>query len=494
MSLKCPFNKDCHYAHKEEEINPGYQPNLEFLEDITVYDPTINQLDGSLDDMPLNAASASTSRVAYWLLQAPDLRSLAIAQRRRVWAMNSSKAAEINASYRSCKDVIIFFCVRPLRGIYGLARLEGPVPSFNSQADPITPEFPIKWLRSLRLPLRTVAQVKQGNSGMFIGRSSVDGRFESKVGFDMLLTAYRKPAWNWMLEIEKAEANIRIINDAGPGSSLHNEYYPAQGSNPYLQLPADTLFAPEWVDRARMIPNDKGIIVNPKSLLGGIGGKPNALEVASSFYMGNLPGFIFCGTPQIIQEMFERQIFGLPIEMQDVVIHPNVPLFIFDTMAQVMLGIFSAESAITMNMEPTAFVQWMGVGQNGGSPLPLQLRFRNSLEAPPIPIHDAELQTALHGNMAMGKIGVLETRTIANLFARRSPSFQAQMASRIRESGAAGQGFVGSYKPPFKNVETVPIAIHGSLFEIKKKVLGQNASNIIAIIDELASKQTCRIR
>lgn len=68
----------------EDEINEGYQPNTEFLEDSNVYDPTFGQLGSSLDDLPFPTASASTSRCSYFLLQSPDLRSLAIGQRRGV--------------------------------------------------------------------------------------------------------------------------------------------------------------------------------------------------------------------------------------------------------------------------------------------------------------------------------------------------------------------------------------------------------------------------
>jgi hypothetical protein len=38
-------------------------------------------------------------------------------------------------------------------------------------------------------------------TGMFVGRSSADGRFDAKVGLDVLLTAYRKPEWDWTVEL-----------------------------------------------------------------------------------------------------------------------------------------------------------------------------------------------------------------------------------------------------------------------------------------------------
>jgi len=41
------------------------------------------------------------------------------------------------------------------------------------------------------------------------------------------------------------------------------------------------------------------------------------------------------------------------------------------------------------------------------------------------------------------------------------------------------------YQPPFKHNEKVSIDIVGSLYEIKKRLLGTNASKIIKIVDEV---------
>ena len=282
-------------------------------------------------------------------------------------------------------------------------------------------------------------------------------------------------------------------------STLHHEYYPNPGNNAYM-LPPDVLFAPEWIERASLTPNDRGLIVNDRgaNAMGGMSIDSSAM----SFYTGSHPGFIFCATSSIVEEMFSRSLFGLPPAMQDKVnIQPNVPLFIFDTQAQLLLGIFFADSPTNLNIEPAAFSTWMGMGPNGGSPLPVQLHFRIALEVPPVSIQDKELQGLLQGQAPAGQLNNAKTRAIANMFARRSPVFMASVAQKVghggggrTERGPAASGGGNFYKPPFKCVTTVPIEVQGSLFEIKKKLLGTNASHIIQIVDEFGGTQQIRVR
>lgn len=236
-----------------------------------------------------------------------------------------------------------------------MARLANLIPQSTNATSPLTPEFPILWLRSLRLSIRTVAQVKLGASGMFVGRCPTDGRFDSKIGQDMLLTAYRKPAWNWHDELDKAHMNIRLKDISGSSSGMNGvtaEYYPVSGTIPYY-LPRDVLFAQDWIDRAALVPSEKmsgGGGYNKFDRSGG--GKyqqQHQLQAAQSaveFYSGDLPGFVVCAASPVVEEMFRRSVFGLPPQMQDVVIHTNVPLFVFDSQALVMLGIFYADSPV----------------------------------------------------------------------------------------------------------------------------------------------------
>ena len=56
--------------------------------------------------------------------------------------------------------------------------------------------------------MKTMAQMKVGSTGMFVGRTTTDCRFENKVGSEMLHIAYRKPEWHWEAEVEAAEVSM----------------------------------------------------------------------------------------------------------------------------------------------------------------------------------------------------------------------------------------------------------------------------------------------
>lgn len=513
----CPFNNDCHYAHGEDQINEGYQPNVEFLQDGDIYDPTSLKMEDSL-----NLPYPTTSKLSYFILQSPDLRALNIAKQKGIWAIPLRMVAEINAAFRSSDQVILYMCVRPLRGIYGIAKLPNLIPLIPaSNIGPnmhMSVEFPITWLKSFRLSLRTVAQLKLGMTGMFVGRSSADGRFDNKVGLDILATIYRKSEWDWSKEMQKAEANIRIIDPSkggiggvvGGGDTL-GEYYPQliNGLPGSMYLSPDTLFPVDWIERASIVPNEKvgsnisgSTMISNKSFNNKVTTNINTANTMSQipdFYTGSLPGFVFCAITPVIEEMLARRLLGLPFQMKDVVIHPNVPLFIFDSMAQVLLGIFHADSPTSMNIEPSAFIQWLGMGPGGCSPLPIQLRFRIAIEIPPTSIQDPELLVAL-GDASKslgGVLGIIETKNVANLLAKKV-LYKQMLASGALSSNNNNSsnninttlGHLSSssltttttnttsltggkyYQPPFPHNEKVFIDIVGSIYEIKKRLLG----------------------
>jgi uncharacterized membrane protein YgcG len=545
LNATCPFKDECVFAHGELELNEGFQPNAEFLSDHDVYDPTRGQI-----GIPLELPFPTNAKYSYFILQSPDLRSLMIAKRRGVWQVPTRIAPEMNAAFRSYDHVILYFSVRSLRGIYGVGKMLGQVPQ-SLPGSPISPEFPIQWLRSIRISLKTVAQLKLGNSGMFVGRSSTDGRFENRVGLDMLLTAYRKPVWDWTKEVELAERAIRLtVEPAIMNSASYNgEYFPVGGVSAYHILPPDVLFAPDWVERAGLPVNEKGVLITPKQPFqgggGGRGGRDGGFgggggmggggvnqgpdmatiqQLANDFYQGNTPAFIVCASTPIIEEVFSRSMMGLPAQFKDInTIIPGVPLFLFDQQANLMLGIFNATSPVTMNIDANAFSRWAGYGN-----LPVQFMFRQVLECPPIHIQDPELMQAL-GECAqtLGQIGIKETKALAAVFAKRAylanPALipgnrgggrvggmsggQAGGGGRMGQSGgggmAAGSGGAGGaggqtfnvYKPPFKHVDVVPIDIQGSFHEIKRRLLGNNASVIIQLVDEIGvSQRSIKIR
>lgn len=413
----CPSGDECLFAHGEDEVKLGLNANIEFLNDSDIYDPSRGRM-GSTLELPF----PEKSRFSFFMLQSPDLRSLVVSKRRGVWAIPARMAAEVNAAFRHSDHVLLYFCVRPLRGLYGVAKMAGGIPP--SSGGGITSEFPVLWLRTTRIPLSTVAQLKLGSTGMFLGRSTTDGRFDNRVGLELLWTFFRKPMWDWPSEIEIAERNIRLVDK---GISNQSEYYPT-GGRPAYYLPENVLFAPDWIERAGLPVNEKGILINSfhrgnaqgGGFQGGMNG-PVSNPVVPDFYGGLLPGFIACATPPIIEEMFHRMMIGMPLMFKDAPVKPDAPLFIFDTVANMMLGVFLATSELKLNAEPLAFF----------ASLPVQVTFRPAFEGPPVhlPIADPELLQALGESIqTMGLIGIQETKNLVTLFTQRFQ--QSQMRNR----------------------------------------------------------------
>jgi cleavage and polyadenylation specificity factor subunit 4 len=158
-TTSCQYLDGCHYAHGEDQISDTIIQNNDILNDLNIYDPRRNIMNHDRLNLPL----PPNAKVSYFLCQAPDLRCLAMSKRRGVWAVPSKNAAEINAAIRSSDVVVLYFCCRSLKGLYGVAKISGAIPIAMNPNALISPEFPVSWIRTTRVSLRTVAQLKTGN-------------------------------------------------------------------------------------------------------------------------------------------------------------------------------------------------------------------------------------------------------------------------------------------------------------------------------------------
>lgn len=292
----CHFNEGCIFAHGEEELLDGFQS--EQLNDNDVFDPTRFRLDA-----PLVLPFVKQARIAYFLFQAPDLRSLLVSRRRQVWSVSSKLASDINMSLRSYDHVVAYMLVRPLKGVYGVVRIAGPIVPGPAPHPALTPEFPVTWLRSMRVSLRTLAQLKIGTTGVFVGRTVSDAKFESKVGSEIMYIAYRKPEWDWSNpeQFQLAEESLLRLRIAA-GEPLA----------PPLLSP-DALFPLDWPDRMPFAFDRPAGGVSSTSTTGGSGpasfSSSNAAAqpaVQSDFYTLDFPGFMFNASGEVANEVFSR--------------------------------------------------------------------------------------------------------------------------------------------------------------------------------------------
>lgn len=466
----CHFNEECHFAHGEEEIQEGYQSDT--LNDADIFDPTRYRMDA-----PLVLPFPETARISYFLFQSPDLRSLVVSKRRGVWSVPVRLAAEINAAIRAYDHVVAYMSVRPLKGIYGIIKIADlvPPPMPHMLPHPMTTEFRIVWLRTVRISMRTVAQLKIGATGMFVGRTVTDSKFESKVGSEIMYIAYRKQEWDWAEEGQLKQAQ-RTIQHAVP------------------LLPPEILFSSEWIDH--VVSQQMGGDRRPQPWPTAPPPPPPLmhreapLPVPQPHHSGPSHAFLFNASGPVVEEMFGRSMFGLPGHMKDIVIPVGAPLFLLDPLRHVILGVFQAETPLTEQLDPSAFVDWSAPPPRLGPPasvLPLQLRFSLQQEAPPLPAQDPDLLRLVFAERQMvplgGPLSAKEATALAALFAARS--------DKQSQDGPPGS----LYKPPFKHCEVVPIDIPGNLYDIKRRVLGTNGSAVVQISNEVGGTgRAVRIR
>jgi hypothetical protein len=492
----CTYNDSCTYAHGEgTEINDSNQGE-ECADDLVIYDPTR----GNLTARPA-VPYTMQSKVSYFLFQAPDLISLATSKRRGVWAVTVLMADKINAAIKSSPDgVLAFMCIRSFRGVYGVVKITGMIPPARANSQ-ITPEFPVKWFRTCRVALRTIANMKF-NTGMFVGKSPSDGQFDLKDGYDLLLICTRKPAWDW----SQPEELLRAVEGRPSGEIAYRQ--------PALKGEPDKLFDDDWVERmttatvAYMNAYQRNktnlhttAVLGTQDRYGNFTGG----EVSSDYYTGESPGYIFMANNLIIaKEMITKRLFGVPASMADIVIHPGAPLFVCDMQFSNLYGIFTSDTAVSTNIDPTAFCTYPGAPSN----FPIQLRVTVAHECRPIQLIDEDLRaiftTGSKFEFKFGDLSLEITKKLSNLFATRAGLTLGGIGGAIMgltggrmpgRSGAQAPGTVtGMYKPQFKYVDEVPIDIKADIHQIKRLVLGYQAANINKIRDELGDMSCIKIR
>ena len=298
----CPLQSSCNFAHGEGELN--VVGDLEEYNDETIYDPTRGQMTKLPSPLPF---LSSGEKLTYFVLQAPDIRSLVVSRRRSVWLASTKIVNEMNFAVSNNKErVILIFSVRPMKGIYGLATFTSviPIPAETVQN---SIEFEITWLRSFRLSLKVVTLTRAGTGG----RSSLDIRLDKAAGSEIFYLAYRKPEWDWEADRDK------ILNFTAPSNAA---------------LPADVLFLEDF-----LLANKEEVSPSPVSSLPipppprPYRAPPTLLESSSrkvlpflppvlsvppqDYYPGDIPGFIFTAKTYMIPEIFGRFIFALPPQL-----------------------------------------------------------------------------------------------------------------------------------------------------------------------------------
>ena len=111
---------------------------------------------------------------------------------------------------------------------------------------PLSPEFPIEWLRTFRCSLKVIGHLKTVDGGN-IGRTTLDVMLDRIVGFEVALVSFRKPEWDWSRELTLAQDPSTL----SPMALM-------------LEHPG-VLFSMEWIDRAIKICEETGMMAMANS-------------------------------------------------------------------------------------------------------------------------------------------------------------------------------------------------------------------------------------
>jgi hypothetical protein len=436
------------------------------LEDDDIYDPVKASMSQDLNQMPW----PQTDTTSYFVLNAPDIRCLCVSKARGVWGVPVNVASQINACLQKSQHVLLLFMVKPLGGIYGMAEVRGAVPPAPPGC-PMSPEFPVSWIRATRISLKMVSHLKH-KDGVSLARSYGDEEVERAVGYEIWLVLLRKQPWDWAKEPTRAESG-KITHPAG-------------------QTTDDTLFTYAWaIERAQEVTHGGG-----RPLMGTNNRGTNATPADEFFYNGDQAGYVVGGHPRIMDEIFHKRLFGLPLQQKEqaqTAIDKNTPVFLLDTQNNMLFGLFEAKAQPVLNFDRQAFKDRRD--RQAETTLPLQFLFDVILEAPPVH-HDAPEIALTFGGRAVGvgPISLNETKQLSTIFAARSgvirpPKWLEEGTAPNFGSGEASplqpREYISSYKPPFKNFANVVVGIplHNPdvIFRVRRALLGPQAAFVLKV-------------
>jgi cleavage and polyadenylation specificity factor subunit 4 len=437
----CPFGDGCIYAHGEEDLKPASFHDQ--IDDDDVYDPIGTKMDAA---PPPLAAAYTASNTTFFILQAPDLASLALSKKRGVWSANMAAARELSVAKEKSEHVIIFFAVNPLYAVYGVAELDPkgvPIPSPPQDMSSLSVDFPVTWLRSFRLSVRTTFQLRLGN-GMHMGKLETDGRLDPGVGTELVSMSFRKPEWDWSAELARAQAGgrsflsaqdlLRVVAELNGGEPMHPLLSKAwvDKTARVAMIGAQTMGNPSFTPRHAFQPGGgggpgaapHGAFPRPGAGPGAMAGPGGAgPQAVADYYPGSVPGFVVGCTPDIMDECFTKRVFGLPLQLQGEAmqgIRPGTPLFLQDVTTNLLHGLFQAASPAALNIDAQAFTR---NGTLRESMYPVQVRFELVLKAPALQELDPEVMAVFAGRRAGQRIGPLSlpaTKRLSNMFAFRA--------------------------------------------------------------------------
>jgi cleavage and polyadenylation specificity factor subunit 4 len=380
MAGECPFGDGCHFAHGEAELRnfpkkedpepeggAELSDNMFSNQDTTTVDYFQGGAAGGGRPIPV----LEPENAHFFIVLAATQQDLALSAVRGEWYVQRKHADQLNAVYKDGqKQVMIFFTVSDSRHIQGAALLKSAAvyqEGAGNGRDAFSHHVKVDWYRSTELPMDTALDAA---TELLIPTPTTQfcQDMSPKTG-ELLL----KAIWN------------------SPLVTLHESW-----------------------SGEKAPPTQEEILTDIRA--------PSPDEIAWPTTPG--PGFIFGCSADTMDECLGRGLLGLPAHMKAAAssIIPGSTIFLFNVTDRLLFGIFEALTPAIMNIEPTAFSK---NPKATSSPFPVQIRFRVSLECPPLEDTDPILNDVLRSRE--GRIGPLthaQTEAVASLLANQCGALQ----------------------------------------------------------------------
>lgn len=379
---ECPFGEGCHFAHGEDELKKfptrDEQPEADGGPELSD-NMFANQENTTVDYFQGGSAGGGKpnpimepDNASFFIVLAAAQRDLAVSAECGEWYLQRKHAEQFNAVYQDgAKQVLIFFTVGDSRHIQGAALMESSA-VYEEDTDVTKDAFcfrvKVDWYRTTELPIDTALEA--ANELLLPTRTTQFSQDMTPKTGELLM----KAVWN---------------------------------------SPLVTLYEPWAGDKEPPAPEE--ILTDFRA--------PGANDIGWPTTPG--PGFIFGCSSDTMDECLGRGILGLPAHMNAAAssIVPGTTIFLFNVTDRLLFGIFESLTPALKNIEPAAFSR---NPKATSSPLPVQIRFRVSLECPPLEDTDPILNDVLRSR-GKGRIGALthgQTEAVASLLANQCGALQ----------------------------------------------------------------------